>query len=138
MNKPIYIIEKIYHRSGTFCNKYIVEFDELVAFHKQQLTIQSIYADTLITDAEADARIIALQDANRERFKGMVFSILDQIEVDEITACIAKLSKKTGAYSFSGEDYDISLGTTKKKAFQEDMEVQKINNDLNGDDWSEQ
>jgi len=138
MNKPIYIIEKIYHFSGNFCNKYIVEFDELVAFHKQQLTIQSIDADTLITDAEADARIIALQDANRERFKGMVFSILDQIEVDEITACIAKLSKKTGAYSFSGEDYDISLGTTKKKAFQEDMEVQKINDDLNGDDWSEQ
>lgn len=135
MNKPIYIIEKIYHFSGNFCNKYIVELDELIAFHKQQLAIQAIDEDKLLTDAEADARIVALQDTNSERFKGMLFSILDQIEVDELTACIAKLSKKVGAYSFSGEDYDISLGTTKKKAFQEDMEVQKLNDD---GEWSEQ
>ena len=135
MNKPIYIIEKIYHFSGNFCNKYIVELDELIAFHKQQLAIQAIDEDKLLTDAEADARIVALQDTNSERFKGMLFSILNQIEVDELTACIAKLSKKVGAYSFSGEDYDISLGTTKKKAFQEDMEVQKLNDD---GEWSEQ
>ena len=135
MNKPIYIIEKIYHFSGNICNKYIVELDELIAFHKQQLAIQAIDEDNLLTDAEADARIVALQDTNSERFKGMLFSILDQIEVDELTACIAKLSKKVGAYSFSGEDYDISLGTTKKKAFQEDMEVQKLNDD---GEWSEQ
>ena len=135
MNKPIYIIEKIYHFSGNICNKYIVELDELIAFHKQQLAIQAIDEDKLLTDAEADARIVALQDTNSERFKGMLFSILDQIEVDELTACIAKLSKKVGAYSFSGEDYDISLGTTKKKAFQEDMEVQKLNDD---GEWSEQ
>ena len=129
MNKPIYIF------SGNICNKYIVELDELIAFHKQQLAIQAIDEDKLLTDAEADARIVALQDTNSERFKGMLFSILDQIEVDELTACIAKLSKKVGAYSFSGEDYDISLGTTKKKAFQEDMEVQKLNDD---GEWSEQ
>lgn len=135
MNKPIYIIEKIYHFSGNFCNKYIVELDELIAFHKQQLAIQAIDEDKLLTDAEADARIVALQDTNSERFKGMLFSILDQIEVDELTAGIAKLSKKVGACSFSGEDYDISLGTTKKKAFQEDMEVQKLNDD---GEWSEQ
>ena len=135
MNKPIYIIEKIYHFSRNICNKYIVELDELIAFHKQQLAIQAIDEDKLLTDAEADARIVALQDTNSERFKGMLFSILDQIEVDELTACIAKLSKKVGAYSFSGEDYDISLGTTKKKAFQEDMEVQKLNDD---GEWSEQ
>ena len=135
MNKPIYIIEKIYHFSGNICNKYIVELDELIAFHKQQLAIQAIDEDKLLTDAEADARIVALQDTNSERFKGMLFSILNQIEVDELTACIAKLSKKVGAYSFSGEDYDISLGTTKKKAFQEDMEVQKLNDD---GEWSEQ
>ena len=135
MNKPIYIIEKIYHFSGNICNKYIVELDELIAFHKQQLAIQAIDEDKLLTDAEADARIVALQDTNSERFKGMLFSILDQIEVDELTAGIAKLSKKVGACSFSGEDYDISLGTTKKKAFQEDMEVQKLNDD---GEWSEQ
>ena len=135
MNKPIYIIEKIYHFSGNICNKYIVELDELIAFHKQQLAIQAIDEDKLLTDAEADARIVALQDTNSERFKRMLFSILNQIEVDELTACIAKLSKKVGAYSFSGEDYDISLGTTKKKAFQEDMEVQKLNDD---GEWSEQ
>ena len=135
MNKPIYIIEKIYHFSGNFCKKYIVELDELIAFHKLQLKLREIEYDERITNVEADARIVVLQDANSERFKGMLFSILDQIEVDELTACIAKLSKKVGAYSFSGEDYDISLGTTKKKAFQEDMEVQKLNDD---GEWSEQ